>query len=199
MRKIRLVSLLVLLVLSLSIVGYGVYAATSAQISSMSGSIQFKSNNVSATVTCYQRVGSGSWSSAQATKTLTGTTDSGTWAVSSLSFATNTVGSAPSGSATYSVSLKFNVANSATRSLYAYFTNSAGSTRYSSSSGATLTSSISSSTVNVSFPNKTTVSAGSNTDLIVTFTIPNTNNTFTRNETISFNYVLHLNRFDPDA
>ena len=65
MRKARLISLCLLLVLSVAIIGYGVYAASTVNMSA-NGTIAFISNDVKADIECY--VGS---DSGTASKTVT--------------------------------------------------------------------------------------------------------------------------------
>ena len=197
MKKVRIISLSILLLLCVSVVAYGVYAASTVSFTT-SGTIGFITNNVDADIVCYTkvednaRVQSNSYS-------LTGSTESNSWSVPSLSFVTNTPGYDPAEDATFKVELQFDITNNGSRTIYAFFTNNLENIIYSFSDGDTLLTSVSSKDVDVTFSNRTPIPSLSTSTLKVTFTIPQKNNAFTRNEVVTFNYKLNLDRFNREA
>ena len=186
MRKARLISLCLLLVLSVAIIGYGVYAASTVNMSA-NGTIAFISNDVKADIECY--VGSDS-GTASKTVTFTKNDESNSWAPT-LSFDTNTVRSNPANNATFTKQLSFKIRNKTSKPVYAYFTNTSGEI-----TNDTLNTS-SSKNINVTLSGKTTIEVSGVQTLTITFTIPSTNNKFTRDETANFAYRLVLSSFDP--
>ena len=199
MKKINLVLLSLLLVLSFSFVGFGVYAAAKNAQSSADGRIVFKSYDAKVTVECTADVGGVSGTEV----TLDSTHDSGTWSVSGLSFITNNTGVDPNFNTDRVVTLSFVITNNSSRKAYAYFTshNLSAVKTTDTLSGTYNANVVSVSLTGVTTLNPTSANAldGHIQTLTIVFTIPKetVNAGFTKQDSVTFDYDLVITSVNP--
>ena len=206
MKKIKTISASLLLVMCVALIGIGIFAAKNASLTA-GGTIAFKTNDVKAEITCHKgeindavdtTIKFPDPNNVDSTKR---DLNSNTWNVGNLAFETNTAGEDPGDGEFFRVKLSFKVKNLSSRSAYAYFTTSTNSNVILATD--TLSGTTYSDIVDVVFSSKTVLSpAGEDGDtkaLSITFTIPPEKNNITIADSITYDYDLVINRFDPTA
>lgn len=187
MKKVKILSAILLVGLSVSLIVLGVYAARNSRMQS-AGRIGFISNNVKAEIECF--INGVSIHTETFTSEQNDVTKS--WNIGELEFETNTENDIPNGNIT--ISLSFAVTNNSQRNAYAYFVDS----NRNIITTDLLDGAINQDVVSVTLTGVTEIVSGATETLEIVFTL--NQNEFLRNDTIqSFAYSLTLNTFNPQV